>query len=89
MQGEWKLFKTASGHLSCENYSLKSRDIENVEKVIEQHFGTGILSRMNILVYWDWYSGVYIMPNVLGEKSMSRGDKFVKEIYEFLKSTEI
>ena len=88
MKGKWNLVRISSGHLSCENASLESRDIVKVEEIIEEHFGVGILNRKNILVYWDWCAGVYIMPNILGEASMSKGDKFVKEIYEFLKNSE-
>lgn len=88
MNVKWKLFKIANGHLSCENLDLESTDIEEVEYIIENHFGAGILRRREILVSWDCWSGVFIMSSSLSEEGMSEGDEFVKEIYEFLNGSE-
>ncbi|MBD5146499.1 MAG: hypothetical protein HDT21_11425 [Ruminococcus sp.] len=90
MSGKWNIFELANGHLSCENISLGSQDIDKIEEIIEKHFGAGILRRRKIYVSYDCWSGVYIMPVWYGvsEEIRSDSDEFVKEIYEFLKASE-
>ena len=77
MNSKWQLVRIASGHLSCDNLAKEARDIDAVEKQIEEKFGAGSLRKNNVHTGWDNWSGLYIMSDD------NSGDYFVKKIYEY------
>ena len=77
MNSKWDLVRIANGHLSCDNLAKEAKDIDAVEKQIEEKFGAGSLRKNNVHTGWDNWSGLYIMSDDNG------GDHFVKRIYEY------
>ena len=78
MNNNWDLVRIANGHLSCDNATMEAKDIDAVEKQIEEKFGAGSLRKNRIQTGWDNWSGLFIMSHD------NSGDYFVKRIYEYL-----
>lgn len=77
MNNKWELVRIANGHLSCDNAAKEAKDIDAVEKQIEEKFGAGSLRKNRIQTGWDNWSGLFIMSKD------NSGDYFVKKIYEY------
>lgn len=77
----WELIKIANGHLSCENPKLDASSIDEIERNIQNKFGS-IIKEEHIIVSYDNWSGVYIMQ--IGTNTHS-DDILIKKIYDYLR----
>lgn len=78
----WKLQKIANGNLSCENYDLKIEHIDEIKKILNDRFGKK-MEEEHIFIYWDCWSGVFIMLNP-GFDNYESSNRLIEEIYNYL-----
>ena len=84
-QNGWELHTISNGKLSCENFNLESCDIDKIESILQQEFGS-LIKEEKIIVNWDNWSGIFIMQ-LAGINSYS-SDAVIKEIYEFFANSD-
>lgn len=82
----WELNRIANGHLSCDNFTLKTDDIDRVEKLLRPKYGE-IMEKENIIVNYDNWSGVFIMQ--MPGFSTDSSDDVINEIYDFLSKSDL
>lgn len=82
-KNNWILTTITEGHLSCENLKLESAEIRNIEAILEKKFGNQ-LKRHGIIVSYDCWSGVFIMPFYKDAECYAAADSLIKQIYDYL-----
>ncbi len=82
----WELCRIANEHLSCDNFCLKSEDIDRIEQVLQPKFGDR-MKKEHVSVSYDNWSGVFIMQ--MPGFNTDSSDGLISEIYEFLSQNDL
>ncbi|MBP5310959.1 MAG: hypothetical protein J6W58_04530 [Lachnospiraceae bacterium] len=82
----WELIRISNKRLSCDNQKLSADDIRRIEDILKDKFEKKMEKR-NVYVSHDSFSGVFIMQ--MPGRKFPKADRLIKEIYEYLKDTDM